>query len=189
MQIGICGSLDQMDSVADAGADFIEANIRALTVPEHDAWAPPTIPNKLLPVPTANSFIAPEIRLTGNDVNEATQQAFVERVLSRAAETDVRLIVFGSGGARNVPDGFSHERAYEQLISFSRRAAVIAATHGITIVVEPLNRGECNVINTLGRCGKNRRCRRSPEFAIAAGQLSLLVGRTIPLRNCSVVCR
>jgi sugar phosphate isomerase/epimerase len=42
--------------------------------------------------------------------------------------------------------------AHEQLVAFCAMAADVARNHGITLVVEPLNRGECNVLNTVSEC-------------------------------------
>jgi D-psicose/D-tagatose/L-ribulose 3-epimerase len=56
--------------------------------------------------------------------------------------------VFGSGGARRVPDGFAKDEAFAQLVDFGRRAAREAKAHGITIAIEPLRKQETNIINT-----------------------------------------
>lgn len=61
----------------------------------------------------------------------------------------IRTIVFGSGGARNIPDDFCRAEAWEQLVSFGRLAAGAASRHGVTLGAEPLNRKECNVLNSV----------------------------------------
>ena len=58
------------------------------------------------------------------------------------------MVVFGSGGARRVPEGFSQEDAFKQLVDFGRRAAAEAKATGITITIEPLRRQETNIINS-----------------------------------------
>jgi sugar phosphate isomerase/epimerase len=60
----------------------------------------------------------------------------------------VRILCFGSGGARRVPDGFSKDEAFAQLVAFGTRIAPEAKAHGITVVIEPLRRQETNIINT-----------------------------------------
>ena len=59
------------------------------------------------------------------------------------------LIVFGSAGARMVPEGFSTAKAFEQYVDILRQFGPLAEENGVTIVVEPLNRGECNLVNTV----------------------------------------
>jgi len=74
--------------------------------------------------------------------------------LSRAQRAGVETIVFGSGGARRIPDGYDRELAWAQLIAFGRLVGPIAAEHGVVIVGEPLNLRECNVLNTVGETGR-----------------------------------
>jgi sugar phosphate isomerase/epimerase len=47
-----------------------------------------------------------------------------------------------------VPDGFSKEEAFTQLVEFAKRVAPEAQKHGIVLAVEPLRSGETNTINT-----------------------------------------
>jgi len=54
--------------------------------------------------------------------------------------------VFGSGKARNPPEGFPYERARDQLVSFARALDPMAADNGIVIAMEHLNRGESDVL-------------------------------------------
>ena len=58
------------------------------------------------------------------------------------------MIVFGSSGAKNVPEGFPYDQAWEQIVQAMQIAAPIAAEHGITIVIEPLNKKEANIVLT-----------------------------------------
>jgi D-psicose/D-tagatose/L-ribulose 3-epimerase len=60
----------------------------------------------------------------------------------------VQVVVFGSGSARRVPDGFSKSDAFDQLVDFGRRIAAEARARGITVAVEPLRREETNIINS-----------------------------------------
>ena len=55
--------------------------------------------------------------------------------------------MFGSGGARGVPEGFSYAEAWRQIASFLRRAAVYGRKYGIAVAIEPLRREECNILN------------------------------------------
>ena len=59
------------------------------------------------------------------------------------------IIVFGSAGARMVPEGFSQAKAFEQYVDLLRQFGPLAEEQGVTLVVEPLNRGECNLVNTI----------------------------------------
>src|SRR5262249_34506134 len=63
-------------------------------------------------------------------------------------------LVFGSGGARQVPDGFDHWEARKQIVEFARMAGEIAAQHGRLLVVEALRSRECNIVNTMAEASQ-----------------------------------
>jgi sugar phosphate isomerase/epimerase len=70
--------------------------------------------------------------------------------MARAGKCGLKTIVFGSGVARKIPEGFSVEIAWKQIVAFSKIAADAAQAAGITLVLEPLNRTETNVLNSIG---------------------------------------
>ena len=76
-------------------------------------------------------------------------KAYIKDSLSRAKELGVGTVVFGSGTAKNVPEGFSHETAYRQVAEISKEIVPVAKANGITIVIEPIRKPECNLINTF----------------------------------------
>ena len=76
------------------------------------------------------------------------RSAYVGQAFDRLAQLGVGLVVFGSGGARRVPDGFARDEAFAQLVDFGRRAARLARSRNITIAIEPLRRQETNIINS-----------------------------------------
>ena len=74
---------------------------------------------------------------------------YVEKALSRAQDMDVEYIVFGSGPAKSVPNGFPMEEGYSQIVTLLKQVNEAAKAKGITIVIEPLRKAECNLINTF----------------------------------------
>ena len=98
--------------------------------------------------PTANLFVPQTIKVVGPDIDVEQQAAHVERVMTRLSRLGVEVLVFGSGGARRVPDGFPRDQAWKQLVEFSRRAAQQAKPYGIVITIEPLRKEETNIVNT-----------------------------------------
>lgn len=95
-------------------------------------------------VESCNCFIPGSIPLTGENTGDYVPH--IREVYRRMQLVGADTVVFGSGGARRIPEGFDRERASAQLDDFMRSAAEIAKEYGITIVIEPLNSGECNVI-------------------------------------------
>ena len=67
-----------------------------------------------------NNFFPGRIRLTGPDVDEQAIRAYYAKALERAATLGVKSIVFGSAGAKRVPEGFDMDRAYQQVVQVTR---------------------------------------------------------------------
>lgn len=153
MKLGVCGSPAAAGVVAAAGFDYLEVNVvRDLQpeLPDHAvAESLDALRNLPLPAPVANVFLPGTLKLTGDAVDTAALKQYVRTAFARAAAVGVNIIVFGSGGARRIPDGFDRPRAWAQLVDFGRLIGPLAAAHGITIAVEPLNYAECNVLNTV----------------------------------------
>jgi D-psicose/D-tagatose/L-ribulose 3-epimerase len=150
VQVGYCTSLKNLAAAKAAGFDYVElgtTEIAALSDPEFEAAASEAAQVGLA-TPAANLFLPPALKVTGPDVDSVQQTAYMDKAFPRLARLGVQLVVFGSGGARRVPDGFSREVASRQLAEFGRRAAARARQHGITIAVEPLRREETNIVNS-----------------------------------------
>ena len=115
-----------------------------------------------------NNFFPGTMRLTGDDVDEALIDAYVENALARAASLGAGIVVFGSGAARNVPEGFARATAWQQLVRLLRAMDPIAGKYRIILVIEPLRTQESNIINTF-----REGCRLAAEAGCA--QVKVLV--------------
>ena len=149
-QIGICVDPDRFEAAQAAGFDYVETNasrVAALAEPDFEKLAA-QVAQLRIPVAASMSFIPGAIKLTGPEVDPAKQMAYVTGTLSRLKRLGVKVVVLGSGGARRVPDGFSRDEAFNQLVDFCRRIAPVARENGITIAIEPLRKQETNIINT-----------------------------------------
>lgn len=150
-QIGVCLDPDKFEAAQAAGFDYVETNaskVAALTDGEFQKLAA-QVAQLRIPLAASMSFIPGAIKLTGLDVDPARQMAYVTTTLGRLKRLGVKVVVLGSGGARRVPDGFSREEAFSQLVDFCRRLAPVARDNGITIALEPLRRQETNIINSV----------------------------------------
>ncbi|MBC8105290.1 MAG: sugar phosphate isomerase/epimerase [Anaerolineae bacterium] len=154
MQFGICTSAENSAPAKAAGWDFIEENCQSILqgLVEDDAqWmGRQRAAQSALPVLSANVLLPGSLKVTGPDFNEDALANYLHRVAERAKIIGIKTIVFGSGGARNVPDGFDRDAAKAQLADFCTALGVIGAGSGIMFAVEPLRRQECNIINTVG---------------------------------------
>lgn len=135
------------------GYDFAELTVRSLmelTEAQFDRLRG-KLAGSSIRIPVLNSFIPPELKVTGPDADERALAPYIRVAMRRASAIGAEIIVFGSGGARRVPEGYPAERGLEQVERFLAIADEIAAEFGITVAIEPLNRSECNVINTVAQ--------------------------------------
>ncbi|NLG28204.1 MAG: sugar phosphate isomerase/epimerase [Chloroflexi bacterium] len=151
IRIGMCMGLDQVPALAP-GYDYVELGVSGTLVPlEDDAAYAPTgaiLQTLLPPVRAFNLFLPGSVKITGPDVNWDLVQHYCRRAMQRARDAGASVIVIGSGGARRVPDGYSHALAWGQLVRAFNIAGDEAVKQDITIAIEPLNTKECNIINS-----------------------------------------
>jgi sugar phosphate isomerase/epimerase len=150
VQIGYCTPLANLEAAKAAGFDYVElgtSEIAALSDADFEQAAA-RIRAVGMPVPAMNLFLPATLKVTGPDVNVDQQMAYVRKAFARLARIGTTIVVFGSGAARRVPDGFQKDRALQQLVEFGRRIAPEARARGITIAVEPLRPEETNIINS-----------------------------------------
>ena len=102
-----------------------------------------------LPVPVANLFLPGSLKVVGPDLNMEAVLRYAETAFRRAQSVGVEHIVFGSGGARFVPDGFSAGEATHQFTRVLREMAPVAERYGVIVCLEPLRRQETNFLNTV----------------------------------------
>ena len=153
MKLGVCAQPEAAAVLAAAGFDYMEVNVVRDLQPElpDDAVAAQltALRDLPLPAPVANVFLPGALKLTGAAVDLGAVERYVRTAFARAAAAGIEIIVFGSGAARRIPDGFDRARAWAQLVDFGRLIGPLAVDHGVTIAVEPLNYAECNVLNTV----------------------------------------
>jgi sugar phosphate isomerase/epimerase len=157
MRFGICTTIEKSAAAREAGWDFIEESVQGLLQglePDERWTGRERIGASALPILSANMLIPGSLKITGPVVDKEKLAAYMRTVLHRAAKLDIRTLVFGAGGARNVPDGFPCDTAAEQIGEFVRTSASVAGEYGVTLVIEPLNRGECNIINSVAEAMK-----------------------------------
>ena len=137
----------------EAGFDYVESGVAAVLKPAEsqdafeDGWA--VHRTVALPVEALNCFIPGHLKITGQSVDPAPAIRYATTALMRAGQAGIPVIVFGSGGARAVPEGFNHAAATRQIEEFLHEIAPVALESHVTIVVEPLRVMECNILTTV----------------------------------------
>jgi sugar phosphate isomerase/epimerase len=153
MKIGLCASFDQADIAANAGFDYLEANVQGLLKAEasEDDFAPGLKAAQTAPLPTlaANCFLPGALKCVGPDVDIDRLVRYAETAFRRARLVGMKFIVFGSGAARQIPEGFDSATARKQFLDVLQRIAPLAQENNVTVVIEPLASKECNFITSL----------------------------------------
>ncbi len=156
MQFGVCGDMSVAAIAAQASYDYAEWSVPALLKPREseDAFRATldALSGASLPYPVLNCFVPGDLKITGPGVDVSALRDYVSTSMVRAEAAGVEVIVFGSGGARRVPDGFDARAAYDQLVAFCQMVGPLAHDHGVTVAVEPLNTAECNALTTVDAC-------------------------------------
>lgn len=152
MKFGCCASIDDAEAVHRAGFDYLEAGVTSLIPDEDDAsFAPVLAKYRASPIPVAafNLFLPRDLKIVGPEIDQPRLERYISRALARIQLVGAKIAVIGSGGSRSVPEGFSRSQATEQIIRFLQQVADAAEQTDVTIAIEPLNRKESNIINSV----------------------------------------
>lgn len=178
MQFGLCVPLEKAGEVLAAAPDFLEEHIQNFLKPAEPEAA--FAENRAraaaspLPVPAANCFLPGTLKCVGPEVDLAALERYAATAFARAQTVGLEVFVLGSGGARKIPEGFPPERARAQFIELLRRLGPLAARHNVTIVVEPLNKGETNFINSLAEGAEAVKAAAHPNVWLLADLFHML---------------
>ncbi len=152
MQFGICAPVERGAELKEAGCDFVEENVQNFLqgLVEDSKWGgAQKAKASPLGVLAANSLVPGDIKIVGPTADLEKLRNYIGVVMRRAQAVGMKILVFGSAGARNVPEGFDRQKARKQILDFVKMAAPVAQKHGVTLVAEPLNHTESNIINTV----------------------------------------
>ncbi len=194
---GACRSINDTALMKKLGYDFFENSVgQAMQPDKSDAeWAPTRDKYLAAPLPlrSCNGFIPGKFRLTGPKADFAPALDYAEKACRRADILGVKTIVFGSGGARNVPgDLFAKkkedrpdcEQGVVQYTEFCRQLCQRIADCKVQIVIEPLRPNESNIINYVWQGLQIIEDVASPRLCQLADIFHMICGRE---SACSIV--
>lgn len=171
VKFGICSSPEDAPALAEMGFDYVEWPVRK-TVGElsADGYGELRRTAARLPiVPEAwNVLLPPDLMIVGPDADHPGMVRYLDVALARVAELGGTVVVLGSGPSRANPANWSRQTALEQLDQALHTAGEIAARHGVTVAIEPLNQGETNTINTVADGARTMRRVNHPNVGLLA---------------------
>ncbi len=151
MKFGCCSSFSAADErFVQAGGDFIETCINAVDryTPEERAAADAFVAAHPGSVLAANGALPwKDCKCVGPDAQDFTD--YFARIVPVLAGWGVKQLIFGSGGARRIPDGYPREKAEEEFLRAFRACCDAAAPFGLKAAIEPLRFTETNLANTV----------------------------------------
>lgn len=151
MKIGICAGMELAEEAAKAGYDYIElplCTIAGMTDEEFET-AKTEFERYGIPCRAFNLLLPGGMKILGKGVDLENVEKYAEKACSRAHALHGKIIVFGSGGARRLPDGVKMEEAWEQMKKIGMIFGNAAEKQGLKIVLEPLNHEETDLLNTV----------------------------------------
>jgi sugar phosphate isomerase/epimerase len=183
-KIGFCTSIVNSRILVAAGYSYIEEGVRNFLVPleSDDIFKEKLIllENAGIPMEACNSFLPGDLKCVGPEIYHEKILQFAETAFRRAEMAGVKTIVFGSGGARKIPEGFPREDAEKQFIALCSQMAPVAKKYNVVISLEPLNRKECNFINSVSEAGEIVKSVNHPNFLLLADIYHMLMDNEGP---------
>lgn len=151
MRFGICTSIDNMATAEKLGFDYIEPTVASLASMSEESFeaAVGLVDRSKIKCEAFNVLFPSYIKLVGKEYDEGVMVGYLKSAFQRIVRLGARIVVFGSGGARRVPEGIDMAEGRSRLIKVFHIVGDIASGFGLTIVVEPLNKGETNIINSV----------------------------------------
>ena len=167
MKFGVCvgTSVEKMNFIKEIGFDYAESHCQEIVNATPETLE--EIKATGLPVVAANCFIG--LRVVGEEKDEAAIREYLETLFERASYLGLKYLVFGSSGARRIPDGMSLEEGREEIVYFLRElVAPLAEKYNVPVAIEPLRPQECNAINTIADGAEIAKRTNSPFIKVLA---------------------
>lgn len=177
MNLGICAGIGQIADAKRAGYDYCELGLSQFALMDAAAFASAASAIRAvgLPTPVMNLFVPGTLRLVGPDADTDAIEYYLQTALQRAGALGVETVVFGSGGARQIPEDADRAQALLQIDRFLAQCNTIALPLGIRIAIEPLCGRECNVLNTVAEAAALSRRLALPSIGVLADTYHMAV--------------
>lgn len=169
-EVGISGSLGHIPLLVKSGGRFIQPSVASFLMPEKSEAEFEANLQKYADSPVkifaCNSFLPKDLKSVGPEHNQAAVLAYAEKVFQRARKAGVEVIVFGSGGSRRIPEGFSEKEATRQFVALGKKMGELAKKYGVVICLENLNSTETNMITTFEEAYRVAKAIDHPNFRL-----------------------
>ena len=178
IRLGICTDVANINEIAEIGFDYLEFNLAKLygMTKEEFASVCALVDAAPIKVEACNCMLPGDIRVVGENVNAQAIHDYLDKAFARARRLGVKVVVFGSGNSRRVPDGFDTAVAWRQIGNYLRLVERHAMENDITVVIEPLRAGECNIMNFVSEATLMASLIQMPHIAVLADTYHMALG-------------
>lgn len=151
MKIGICCGAKQISSLKTGTADYAELNLGQIYHMSGDEIKETKriLDGAGLTAETSNCFFPGEIKLCGKRYKRDIVAEYCKKALDKGAALGIEICVLGSSGSRNIENGENADECIKQLEESVFCIGEVAKAFDMTVALEPLNKRETNVFNTL----------------------------------------
>lgn len=148
MKFGVCigTDIEKMKYIKSLGFDYAESHCQEIV--RKDKEYLDAMKATGIPVIAANCFIG--MKVVGEEKDETKIKEYLETLFANASYLGLKHLVFGSSGARRIPDGMTLEDGRAEIVDFLKNlVAPLAEKYNLPVAIEPLRPEECNAINTV----------------------------------------
>ena len=151
MRFGLCTDIKKVKEVEELGFDYVEGKLNQLALWPQEEFDEvlKSFSSSKIKMETACLLLPKTMSVIGDSYNEAELISYLNVAFARMDALDCKLVVFGSGKSRVIPDNMNYQEGFKSLVKVTKLIGSIAQEHGISIAIEPLNRSETNLINSL----------------------------------------
>ena len=146
MRFGICTTPEHIAQAAALGFEYAELAASSLLTLSQETLE--ELRQSPLPIEAFNVLFPGTIQLIDGSSDEEIR-AYLDATFKIIHDLGGRVVVFGSGRARNIPVGTPFDKAWTRLVEVTRMIGAAAKPYGIKVAVEPLRFDETNIIHTL----------------------------------------
>ena len=152
MKFGVClkaGSVAKAGAVGFEFAELRACEVASLSDADFTALASKMASSPIKPECYNVIFTGASYRLVSPGIDKDKLSEYLHKTFARLQTLGGKIVVLGSGGARKVPEGGDKASAFAELVESVKFMGDIASKFGLTIAIEPLRRGDTNLINTV----------------------------------------
>jgi sugar phosphate isomerase/epimerase len=150
IELGVCGKPADFSKAEQYGYDYFEpsaASVAAMSEAEFNSFRDEVKASKIN-CRSFNILFSRGQKIDGPIVDLPAIMKYLDTTFARCKECGAKVIVWGSSGSRNVPEGYSRDAAWDQIRTYLKQAGDVAKKHDVVIGIEFLRHQESNIINT-----------------------------------------